>query len=97
MSAPASDRTPLLTNDPQEEENVANNGSAALATQQLESQKQEARKRSGVVNVLVTFLFITAIVVSFTAWNESLSSDPHKAALSILNKAPVIVSTSPVI
>ncbi|KAF8487832.1 membrane dipeptidase-domain-containing protein [Gautieria morchelliformis] len=86
MSEVTSDRTPLLQDEAQEPVVAGTNvGAAALS----ESQQREARKRS-IVSVLLTFLFIAAVVVSFTVWNESLSRDPHKAALSILEKAPVI-------
>lgn len=90
MTAPPSDRTPLLDNGLLEA--VPNNANTAS----LEAQKQAEqapRKSSGIINVVVTFVFIAAIVVSFAFWNERLSSDPHKAALSILSRAPVIVST----
>lgn len=88
MTAPPSDRTPLLDNG---FEAVPNNSSTAS----LEAQKQEQapRKSSGIIDGVVIFVFIVAIVVSFALWNETLSSDPHKAALSILSRAPVIVST----
>jgi hypothetical protein len=100
MSKTTSDRTPLLENGvAHSEEGIASDdattatyiGAASLSSES-QQQQQEARKRS-VVSVVLTFLFIAAIVVSFTVWNESISRDPHKAALSILNKAPVIVSS----
>ena len=96
MSKTPSDRTPLLQNGvAHDAESIANHddstGNGALSTSELQQQQQEVRKRS-VVSVVLTFLFIAAIVVSFTVWNESLSRDPHKAALSILEEAPVIVS-----
>jgi hypothetical protein len=90
MSEVTSDRTPLLQNETHEPlVPDIKAGAAALS----ESQQREARKRN-IVSVLLTFLFIAAVVASFTVWNESLSSDPHKAVSSILDKAPVIVSST---
>ena len=92
MSKATNDRTPLLEDGV--ESNVESTGGhddipCNVALPELP--QREARKRS-LVSVVSTLLFITAIVASFTIWNESLSSDPHKAALTILEKAPVIVS-----
>ncbi|KAF8585804.1 hypothetical protein K439DRAFT_1342695 [Ramaria rubella] len=77
MSDPPSDRTPLLQN---ETRNIEDNGSAS---------RKHVRTRA-VVNGVLTFLFIVLVVLSVTIWNISLPSDPHKAALSILSKTPVI-------
>ncbi|GJJ05984.1 hypothetical protein Clacol_000171 [Clathrus columnatus] len=43
-----------------------------------------------VLNGVLTLLFIGFLVGFLTLWNGSLSKDPHKAAVAILSKAPVI-------
>jgi hypothetical protein len=86
MSGPADERAPLLENDSEHGEHATNTN--------IDAQKAQAHARMrGAVGVVLTLIFIIFLVVSFTVWNDSLSRDPHKAALSILANAPVIVST----
>jgi membrane dipeptidase len=89
MSTPPSDRTPLLDNG---SITITVNNVNEASGQESQKQEEAPHKHSGIVTVIVTFVFITAVVVSFAVWNERLSSNPRKAALSILDRAPVIVS-----
>lgn len=57
----------------------------------LDDSGQKGRQGARVVNTTLTVLFVTGLVVFLTVWNGSLPKDPHKAALAILSKDPVIV------
>lgn len=53
----------------------------------------KSRRNVKIVYGLLTLLFVAGLVVFLTVWNgSSLPEDPHKAALAILSRAPVIVS-----
>ncbi|KAF8524856.1 membrane dipeptidase-domain-containing protein [Hysterangium stoloniferum] len=76
LPSPVGDRTPLLQNGATSQDEVHDS--------------QKSLKARGIANGIVSVLFITMIVLSFTLWKESLPTDPHRAALIILTKAPII-------
>jgi len=80
------DRTPLLHN----------NGNLGNGTDREATTRKQIATR-GVVNGVVTLVFIAMLALFFTVWNGSLPRDPRKAAISILSRAPVIVSLGPVL
>lgn len=83
MSDPGSERAPLLVNGADPGQYAADNNDGSRV-------REHARRRVAVGGVL-TLVFIVSLVVSLTIWSENLPRDPHKAALRILEKVPVIV------
>jgi membrane dipeptidase len=80
LPPPVGDHTPLLQN--------------GTTAQDEAYDSRKPLKARGIANGIVSVLFIAMLVLSFTLWKERLPTDPHRAALIILSKAPVIVSTS---
>jgi len=57
--------------------------------------EREQRKHDVVkitISSVLTLLFIAAVVAVVTFFEEGMSKDPEKAALGVLESAPVIVS-----
>ncbi|KIJ50715.1 hypothetical protein M422DRAFT_65702 [Sphaerobolus stellatus SS14] len=70
----SSDQTPLLSS----------NGN------HLNGSTQKQVKRRGIVNGVLTLAFVVLLVLYMTVWKDSLPKDPKRAALAILDRAPVI-------
>ncbi|KAF8585805.1 hypothetical protein K439DRAFT_1652857 [Ramaria rubella] len=77
MSEGSSDRTPLLQN-----------GVGSTAVNSNASPKHARTK--AIVGGTFTLLSIVFVIAAATLWNETLPTDPHEAALYILDKTPAI-------